>query len=477
MSDPVNNDSMPVLVIVADGPEPRERLRGGDRRVRCWSKGEPSADTFAGDPERSGTYAWLEAARSVSLVIDVDARERAGRIAAAARAIRPDAAVLMLCHDCADEPGDGTLARAGRLRDVLRLDLDEELERLEAERRVWLLRTFAQGADTLPILVHADPDPDALASAFAVRALLPASAESMPIVSRGAMRRPENRRMAELLGIRVTEVGLAELRRLERLIAVDTQPAGLGGPDGPRLAVIDHHPARSDYHAEVLDVRPEYGATATMLTEYLRAAHERGLGAATATALLWGIRTDTDELRRGVTPADVAAYAFLQEHADPALLRQLQRPAYTQEAARTLGRGMERVRIVRDVAVCHLGALDAEWAHLLPEAADFCLDIEGVSWSVGSAVIGDCVEAALRHSEYRGPGVDALAHRLIRAGGTGGGHAAMARVRLPWSGFGGRTDDEVRDELATRIADAVESLRRGRRGRDEASPARATPRE
>jgi len=466
----------PVLVIVGDGSEPRERLRGGVRRVRRWSKGEPTGDSFGGDPVHSETYRWLASPRSVSLVVDVDDRDRAERIAAALRAVRPDAAVLMLCQDCTDQPGDGTLARAGRLRDVLRLDLDDELERLEGERRVWLLRAFAEGVATLPILVHADPDPDALASAFAVRALLSASPESMPIVSRGAMRRPENRRMAELLGSPVVQVGDAELHRLERLIAVDTQPAGLGGPHGPRLAVIDHHPLVPGYDAEVLDLRPEYGATATMLTEYLRAV-ERGIGQTIATALLYGIRTDTDELRRGVTAADVAAYAFLQERADPGLLRRFERPAYTPAAARTLGRGMERVRIVEDVAVCHLGKLDAEWAHLLPEAADFCLDIEGVSWSVGSAVIGASIEAALRHPGRDGSGVDALAKWLIQDGGTGGGHAAMARVRLPRSTFEGRTDDEVRDELARRITDGVESLRSGTRRRGEAEPSPAIPRE
>src|SRR5690606_32538584 len=157
--------------------------------------------------------------------------------------------------------------REGRLRDVLRVDVEEELQRLEDERRAYCLRRFAAERGVVPILIHEDPDPDAVSSALAVSDLLGAGPERHPIVTLDDMTRPENRRMAELLHIRVTRVTIEELRRFERVITVDTQPRGLQRNGRPRVAVIDHHPPERDYVADFADIRPRYGATATMLTE------------------------------------------------------------------------------------------------------------------------------------------------------------------------------------------------------------------
>src|SRR5690606_7116659 len=264
-------------------------------------------------------FRWTEAATDISAVIEVGSAERARAVARAIHHVRPDAAVLMLCDGCDEMPGDGTLSRSGRLRDVLRIDVDEELRWLEAQRKVHCLRRFAEGADVLPILIHSDPDPDALSSAFALRVLLRRSADTAPSVTLGTMSRPENRRMAELLHLRVTEVSLEELRRFERVVVADVQPHDFEG-DGPRFAVIDHHPLDHRYHAEFVDVRPGLGATATMLTQYLRADDEERITPPLATALIHGIRTDTDTLTRGVTPYDVEAYAYLQNRADRRLL-------------------------------------------------------------------------------------------------------------------------------------------------------------
>lgn len=440
----------PVLLIVADGDAPRERIRGGDRRVCRWSADVAVPDTFTGDPEQPDTFAWLAHASAVSVVLDLEDRARAERIAGAVRTVRRDAAVLMLCRDCDDLPGDGTLARAGRLRDVLRLDLDEELERLEAERRVWLLRDFVHGGDIIPLLIHPDPDPDALASAFALRALLGGDPEHMPIVCTAPMSRPENTRMAQLLDAQVTVVPEDEIRRMERAIAVDMQPSQF---DRPRFAIVDHHPPVEHIEAELRDVRPDYGATATMVTEYMRAVMPGGLGTEIATALLHGIRTDTDGLRRGVIREDVAAYAFLQERADPVLLRRFERPAYSVEAARALGRGVSRLLTAGDVAVCHLGDLAENQAHLLAEAADFCLGVENILWSASAARIDGTLELSLRHLGSE-PGADSLAAKLAEDGGQGGGHATMARVR-----FRRAPESEMTEEaLLERLSAAVASL-------------------
>lgn len=435
--------SRPVLIIISESSAVPSNVRSGGRQVRRWhaDSGHGTGETgFAGDPTDPGTYAWARDAVAVTAVIDLQPVSRARAALAALRECRPDAAVLLLSAEASDldGPGDGTLARGGRMRDVLRLDLEEELERLEAERRTWCLRRFAEGGEIVPILIHNDPDPDAVSSALAVATLLGGSPDRTPIVTMDGMTRPENRRMADLLHIRVTRVTLAELRQFDRVITVDTQPRGLQKDGSPRVAVLDHHPREPGYDAEFADIRPDYGATASIMTEYLRAAQADRIHRPLATALLFGIRTDTDSLMRGVTPADVEAYAFLQQHADLQLVRRFERPSYPLSTAIRFGRALAGAACEDDLCVAYLGTLDSDEAHVLADLADFCLGVENVTWVAAAAVLDDELVITLRHTgagagaggESR-VGAGSVARALAEEGGSGGGHAMMARAALP----------------------------------------------
>jgi nanoRNase/pAp phosphatase (c-di-AMP/oligoRNAs hydrolase) len=423
----------PLLVIVSDSPRVDAEVRSRDREVRRWYDGEgvEAHPSFEGDPTDPATYEWTRTAPAVSAVIDLQPAERARAVLKAMRTVRPDTAALILSSALSDvdKPYDGTYARAGHLRDVLRVDLDEELERLEAERRAYCLRQFASGADVIPILMHPDPDPDAVSSAYAIVTLLHGDPQRTPIVTLSQMTRPENRRMAELLHIQVTEVTEDELRHFERVITVDTQPRGLQQDGHPRVAVIDHHPHEDCYTAEFFDVRPQYGATATMMTEYLRAMDPKLVHEGLATALLFGIKTDTDSLARGVSPADVSAYAWLQAIADPNLIRRFERPSYALGTARAYGEALARAESEDGLCITWLGELAEDETHVLADIADFALAIENVTWAVVGALLEESVVLSIRHTGT-GIGAGEVARTLAQDGGKGGGHATMARVTL-----------------------------------------------
>jgi nanoRNase/pAp phosphatase (c-di-AMP/oligoRNAs hydrolase) len=430
-----------LLLMISDAAEIDASVRSGHRVVRRW-KGEAGAcspDEFGGDPALPETYGWTGDARTVTAVVNLKDDERAEKVVAALRSVRPDAAMLVLSEAVDHAPGDGTLTRAGQLRDVLRLDLEDELIRLEAERRSFCLRRFADGCEVVPILIHPDPDPDALSSALAVRTLLQRTAASAPIVATGGMKRPENRRMAELLKIVVMEVSAAELHGFERLIVVDMQPSGFDGVR-PALAVIDHHPAETEYCATFLDVRPEYGAVATMMTEYLRSQNEQLVSSALASALLTGIRTDTDRLSRGVVAADVNAYAWLLARADRAIVRRIEKPSYPEGAARGFGRALHEMLLEGELAVAYAGELEQAEAHILADLADFCMEIDGVTRAVAAGLVDGTLILTLRDIGT-GNGVGDIARSLAERGGNGGGHATMARAMIPlaalpeWNGL------------------------------------------
>lgn len=330
----------------------------------------------------------------------------------------------------------------------------------EDARRVHELRGFARGTPVVPILIQPDPDPDGMASALGLRVLLHRKDDESPIISLGEVTRPENQRMAELIGLRVVRVSEPELKAFKRVIAVDTQPAPVESRTS--FAVIDHHPVRTGYTADFVDIRPHYGAAATIVTGYLRVGDEDRISPRLATALIYGIRTDTEVLRRGTGPADIEAYAFLQGRADQDLLRKIGRPAFSETALRAVGRALASLRKDGDVAAAYVGRLDHRASHVLPNLADFCLAIEGVAWSAAGGLVGDELVINLRHVGG-GVGAGELARALAEEEGMGGGHKSMARVairldgRRPFSEEPG--DEPTADWLIERVVEGVESLR------------------
>ena len=455
----------PLLLIASDRPELFEGVAPEGYEVDFW-KTERLAERL---PTLSLADLDLERRRrehDVAFLLDVEDARRAEALLAQLHALAPRASALVL-NDARDldAPPEMLLRRLAWC-ELLLPDVELELAHLATRSRVRRLREFAHGMTVLPILIQHDPDPDAIASALAVRWLLDRDEEGCPIVSFGEITRPENHRMAELLSARVTTVTREELAQFERLVTVDVQPVELQDT-ATEFAVIDHHPNDHGWEAEFVDVRPEYGATATILTEYIRADDEDRFSARLATALLYGIKTDTASLTRGVVPPDVTAYAFLQSRADRELLTRIERASFPVELFRAFGRAIADAQVKDDLAVAYFGALDPMQVHMLPELADFCLALENVCWVAAAAAVGDEFFIALRHIGDE-PGADELARRLIAHGGTGGGHATMARCTIPlndalkvFTGNENAREDSgaVAEGLLRRIGEEVGGLR------------------
>lgn len=331
----------------------------------------------------------------------------------------------------------------------------------EANRaRVKELEAFADGTPVLPILVQRDPDPDGMASAMGLRRLLHRADEASPIISLGEVTRPENRRMAEMLGLQVVRVSNAELNGLKKVIAVDTQPLPEEPESRTRYAVIDHHPVREGWSADFVDIRPLLGAAATMVTQYIRAAGEGLMTPRLATALLYGIRTDTDLLRRGATPEDVEAYAFLQGVADQELLLKIGRAAFSERGIRALGRALAGLVVDGHVAVAYAGRLDDPSSHVLPSLGDFLLTIQGVAWSAAAGLVEDRLALNIRRVGGS-TGAGALARELAEELGAGGGHHAMARVTIavePGSYSLEAGDSESTQRVLERVQAGIEAI-------------------
>ncbi|MBV8056510.1 MAG: DHH family phosphoesterase [Deltaproteobacteria bacterium] len=295
------------------------------------------------------------------------------------------------------------------------------------------LRTLVAESDRIAVVLQDDPDPDAMSSAIALRALLNRNKQTTPIFAFTPVTRPENLTMAHLLEIEVAPADTEELCGYDKIAMVDVEPAYFG----PKLTrsdiVIDHHPGYQLGISPFEDVRVGYGATATIMTEYLMTADER-ISERLATALLYGIRSDTLGLSRRVTENDIQAFVHLYPLANYQLLRQIDRPELPIQFARTLSHVMRRLEIRDGLIAIYLGEVERD--DLIVQVADFCLQFEGVQWvAVAGRLEANLVIAVRNHGVGRANAGD-LVKRLFSDIGSAGGHRNMAKAIIPirqWS--------------------------------------------
>jgi nanoRNase/pAp phosphatase (c-di-AMP/oligoRNAs hydrolase) len=321
-------------------------------------------------------------------------------------------------------------------------------------KKVERVRSLFGEGQKIHILLQHDPDPDAIGSALALRELLGRNRTTTPIVTFGEVTRPENVTMIRLLDIQIDRITPDDLHKDgARLAMVDVQPPYFDKPLGRVDLVVDHHPKRTAFKARYADLRTAYGATSTIFTEYLRAAGMEP-SQRLATALLYGIKTDTLFLERGSNLADLSAFNFLYPLANKAMISRIERPALPREDLEAMGRALSRLQIENGVAVIHLGEIHRE--DVIPQMAEFCLQIEGVDWGVVSGLVHNRVVISVRNVGYV-KSAGEIMKRLYDDIGSAGGHRAMAKAVVPLDRFKERfgevSEKVIRDAMLPMIVD------------------------
>jgi nanoRNase/pAp phosphatase (c-di-AMP/oligoRNAs hydrolase) len=409
------------------------------------------ARAVAGDLEVPGVYRRAFRTGHEAAIVAVP-RERVPRVLAAVRAAAPAAPVVVLTERGDDVPGTITLPITAIAKRVVVPEVERAVTRARVER---ILRHFEDRSRVL-VMMQDDPDPDAIASALALRKLLGRARSGAVIATFGSIGRAENRAMIRILEIDVERITLADVRGFDAVAMVDTQPVILGEPFGEVDLVIDHHPEQTPVRARLKDVRPSYGATSTILTEYLRAV-EAKISPRLATALFYGIKTDTLHLERDAGRADMEAFAFLHGLANHSALRRIERPEIPVQALDALATGITRRRMQDGVVCAHVGRV--AYPELVAQFADLFLQVEGAEWSVVSGTIGDELHVSVRSVGYVRAAGDVV-RQAFGALGSAGGHRSMAKavIRLDdWRArVGDAGDDAIAPVLAARFLEALE---------------------
>jgi nanoRNase/pAp phosphatase (c-di-AMP/oligoRNAs hydrolase) len=285
-----------------------------------------------------------------------------------------------------------------------------------------------------PVLVlsHRSPDPDALGALIGVRFLLTEGAGRQALIAtRGRIQRAENVAMVRELGLSFAEYERVEPEDYVGCVLVDTQP-GFGHTEVPSsipvLAVIDHHqPHAGESPARILcrDIRPDVGATSSLVYEYLRDARLE-LDTLTATSLFCGIRFDTSDLAHGTGALDEEAYYATLKRADKAQLARIKNPSLPADYYRELGRALKRAKRHGSLVMALLGVVSNP--EMIAEMADFFLRMENCHWSVVGGAYEGKYYVSLR-TQYR-PAYPLL-ERVLQGDGSFGGHGGIAGGQVP----------------------------------------------
>ena len=315
-------------------------------------------------------------------------------------------------------------------------------------QRLETLLEICAGATEVLILPHNDPDPDAIGSALALAYLIREKLGTNGLVAySGIIGRAENKALVRYLDQPLHRLASSDLEIIRPVALVDTQP-GTGNnalpPETRAAIVIDHHPRQAlSKTTTFADVRPEIGATCTMLTGYLQAAGLE-LPQWLATALFYGIKTDTLGLARGASPADVAAYFFLQGQADVEAIAEIEQAQLPIEYFQQLDAALHAARLCGDLVISYVP--QAHRPDLAAEMADLFLRLEGAQWVVCMEAYNDELILSVRTRERRGDAGLAV-RAIVGEQGTAGGHGMMAAGHVP---LNGRDPDELAQELVQR---------------------------
>lgn len=277
------------------------------------------------------------------------------------------------------------------------------------------------------VLTHDNPDPDALASGqLLARVLRQAFGQTVIVAYGGIIGRAENRELVRSLRLPFSHIRDLSFRQFKHFALVDTQPRSGNNQLPPRVVpdvVLDHHPVRANTQTVPFhDVRPKYGATATILAEYMLAASLQP-SRALATALIYAIRSETQDFSREYAGPDKAIHDLFFPLANHRLLARIQSPRLPLTYFGNLHDALENMETVDSLVVSHLGPV--EQPDIVPEIADLLLRMEGKTWSLVTGYYHDRLYLSIRTTNTRAD-AGGLMHRLVGRLGKGGGHGMIA---------------------------------------------------
>ncbi len=297
------------------------------------------------------------------------------------------------------------------------------------------------------IQTHNYPDPDAVSSGFGLQKFLAYHGIESVICYDGTIEKLSTKMMLDVFHIESYHISeLKDLTDDDFIVLVDSQKSNSNITDmtGEEVACIDHHPTFIPVEYRYKDIRT-VGACATLIAQYFK---ESGtpMDSDIATALIYGMRIDTNNLIRGMTQLDVDMYAYLFPYLDQERLNTLNNSSLELRDLQAYGAAFENIKIYNNIGFASI-PFDCPDA-LIAMVADFILSLDVVQFTVVYSKRKDGLKVSVR-SELSYLDAGQIIHKALEGIGTGGGHSTMAGGFIPNESI--ENDYQARFEIEKRF--------------------------
>jgi nanoRNase/pAp phosphatase (c-di-AMP/oligoRNAs hydrolase) len=308
-----------------------------------------------------------------------------------------------------------------------------------------LKRFFEQFKSDDRVLIPINADPDAIACAIAVKRLLWRKTASVSIANINDIKRPDNLTMIRLIQAPIVPIKTVNAASFNRIVMVDSQPDHHENLASftPQV-IIDHHPVGSSANAPFLDIRPSYGATASILIEYLRAAKIKP-SAKLATGLYYAIKTDTSNFERQTLIEDLNAFQYIFKYININMARRIEQAEMRMDFLKFFKRAIEERKVHKGRLYVHLGRV--LHPDICVQIADFFMRVDSVKGSVVSGLHQNKLVVIFRNDGIR-KDAGRNAKKSFGLWGSAGGHKNAARAEVPLEAIADQVDCKDRKKTA-----------------------------
>jgi len=329
------------------------------------------------------------------------------------------------------------------------------LEAGELEYRARKLSDVVEASEgRIAILTHDNPDPDSIASAAALQEIADSLGVETDILYLGEIGHQENRAFVNLLGIELLSRDEVDLDDYDTFALIDYVKASDTNIDIPVDILIDHYEPDEEYEVEFSDVRPNVSSTSTIMTKYVQ-EFDVSLSEEVATALLYGIRSETLDFKRDTTPADLTAAAYLYPFANHDTLEQVESPSMSPETLDVLAEAITNREVQGSHLVSNAGFIRDRDA--LSQAASHLLNLEGITTTAVFGIADDTIYLAARSKDIR-MNIGNVLQDAFGEIGEAAGHSTQASSEIPLGIFTGiETSEDNRETLLQLTEEAVRS--------------------
>lgn len=258
------------------------------------------------------------------------------------------------------------------------------------------------------IVLKGSPDPDNIASSVAHNYISSHYGIQSTILYFEPISHQENRTLVKALEISLIryEEGV-DLKAFDCYSVLDSQSAdfpvrNLLREDCFLLSFVDHHKNTLREKAEFVDIRENAGSCSSIYTEYIRYGSfpfvaNDPKACRIATALMHGIRTDTDNffLSRDI---DFRAATYLSQFADNELLKIFATQKISSKTMQILSDALESKVIKDNFLIAGVGFVRPEDRDGIAQASDYLVRREGIDTAIVFGVVNDHIDASLRTS-------------------------------------------------------------------------------